>query len=86
MSIPEGELIAERTRRRFPSVIEMDKLIPESVMNIASQRQIGGNNCVVDASNNGNEFTSKDMFYAINNDDLERVAEIIGKKKFISIN
>lgn len=27
------------------------------------------------------EFNSRDMFYAVQNDDLERVAEILGKTK-----
>lgn len=30
------------------------------------------------------EFNSRDMFYAVQNDDLERVAEILGKSKQLS--
>lgn len=33
---------------------------------------------------NSTEFTTKDMYYAIKNDDLERVAEILGNVSHFS--
>lgn len=54
--------------------INYDKLIPESVMNVVNAR-----GRTLQAHNQVTEFTTKDMYYAIKNDDLERVAEILGK-------
>lgn len=47
--------------------LDLVKYIPESVMNVVVRE----NGASI------NDFTTKDMFYAVNNDDLERVAEII---------
>lgn len=54
--------------------INYDKLIPESVMNVVNAR-----GRTLQALNHTSEFTTKDMYYAVKNDDLERVAEILGK-------
>ena len=50
-------------------IINFEQLIPESVMNVVGR---GTSEVVVD-------FSTRDMYYAIKNDDLERVAEILGK-------
>ena len=55
--------------------INYDKLIPESVMNVVTAR----GRTLQTRTANSTEFTTKDMYYAIKNDDLERVAEILGK-------
>ncbi|KAI8116792.1 Histone-lysine N-methyltransferase EHMT1 [Lucilia cuprina] len=52
--------------------INYDKLIPESVMNVVNAR-----GRTLQTHNQATEFTTKDMYYAIKNDDLERVAEIL---------
>ena len=71
MTIPEGLQQANNLpKRKLPVCVELENLIPESVMNV-----------IVRESNSearSDEFTSKDMFYSVNNDDLERVAEILG--------
>ena len=54
--------------------INYDKLIPESVMNVVTAR----GRTLQTRTANSTEFTTKDMYYAIKNDDLERVAEILG--------
>ncbi|XP_039497074.1 histone-lysine N-methyltransferase EHMT2 isoform X1 [Drosophila santomea] len=52
--------------------INFAQLIPESVMNVVLRGH------VVSASGRvTTEFTSRDMYYAVQNDDLERVAEIL---------
>lgn len=57
---------------------DIDTLIPESVQNVRDryrQRRGGGG-----GSNRGGsetEFTSHEFFFAVNNDDIEKVAEII---------
>ncbi|XP_019893462.2 probable serine/threonine-protein kinase DDB_G0282963 [Musca domestica] len=57
--------------------INYEQLIPESVMNVVAARGR-------DRSTTVNEFTTKDMYYAVKNDDLERVAEILVSKYDIS--
>ncbi|KAM7349030.1 histone-lysine N-methyltransferase G9a [Cochliomyia hominivorax] len=52
--------------------INYDKLIPESVMNVVNAR-----GRTLQTHNQPCEFTTKDMYYAVKNDDLERVAEIL---------
>ncbi|SPP86726.1 uncharacterized protein LOC117588308 [Drosophila guanche] len=52
--------------------INFEQLIPDSVMNVVLRGH------VVSASGRvTTEFTSRDMYYAVQNDDLERVAEIL---------
>ncbi|KAH8361181.1 hypothetical protein KR200_009191, partial [Drosophila serrata] len=54
------------------NTINFAQLIPDSVMNVVLRGH------VVSASGRvTTEFTSRDMFYAVQNDDLERVAEIL---------
>lgn len=55
-------------------LLELEKIIPQSVVDV-----------VVAAQNNfpfsrTTSYTNKDVFYAINKNDVERVAEIIGKR------
>ncbi|KAH8276360.1 hypothetical protein KR026_004772 [Drosophila bipectinata] len=55
------------------NTINFEQLIPDSVMNVVLRGH------VVSASGRvTTEFTSRDMYYAVQNDDLERVAEILG--------
>ncbi|XP_017030528.1 uncharacterized protein G9a [Drosophila kikkawai] len=54
------------------NTINFAQLIPDSVMNVVLRGH------VVSASGRvTTEFTSRDMYYAVQNDDLERVAEIL---------
>ncbi|XP_070132555.1 uncharacterized protein G9a [Drosophila bipectinata] len=54
------------------NTINFEQLIPDSVMNVVLRGH------VVSASGRvTTEFTSRDMYYAVQNDDLERVAEIL---------
>jgi len=56
------------------NTINFAQLIPDSVMNVVLRGH------VVSASGRvTTEFTSRDMYYAVQNDDLERVAEILGE-------
>lgn len=56
------------------NVINFEQLIPESVMNVVLRgRMVSSSGRVT------TEFNSRDMFYAVQNDDLERVAEILGE-------
>uniref|UniRef100_A0A1A9X5N0 Histone-lysine N-methyltransferase n=1 Tax=Glossina brevipalpis TaxID=37001 RepID=A0A1A9X5N0_9MUSC len=57
-----------------PMMINYEQLIPESVMNVAVRRQ---STASMSRNKNAVEFTTRDMYYAIENDDLERVAEIL---------
>ncbi|XP_075159350.1 histone-lysine N-methyltransferase G9a [Haematobia irritans] len=52
--------------------INYEHLIPESVMNVVAARGRSRNSLT--------EFSTKDMYYAVKNDDLERVAEILVSK------
>lgn len=58
------------------NTLKLEQLIPESVMNVVGR--IGSS--VVNSRQNGrnSEFSTKDMYYAVKADDLERVAEILG--------
>lgn len=56
------------------NVINFEQLIPESVMNVVLRGRM-----VSTSGRVTTEFNSRDMFYAVQNDDLERVAEILGK-------
>lgn len=55
----------------------IDSLIPESVQNVRDRyrqrRGVGGSRSGSEAA----EFTSHEFFFAVNNDDIEKVAEII---------
>ncbi|XP_001355265.3 uncharacterized protein G9a isoform X2 [Drosophila pseudoobscura] len=54
------------------NTINFEQLIPDSVMNVVLRGH------VMSASGRvTTEFTSRDMYYAVQNDDLERVAEIL---------
>ncbi|XP_030382047.1 uncharacterized protein LOC115629669 isoform X2 [Scaptodrosophila lebanonensis] len=54
------------------NTINFEQLIPESVMNVVLRgRMVSASGRVT------TEFTSGDMYYAVQNDDLERVAEIL---------
>ncbi|KAH8414813.1 hypothetical protein KR215_005619 [Drosophila sulfurigaster] len=54
------------------NVINFEQLIPESVMNVVQRgRMVSSSGRVT------TEFNSRDMYYAVQNDDLERVAEIL---------
>ncbi|KAH8420433.1 hypothetical protein KR009_010304 [Drosophila setifemur] len=54
------------------NTINFEQLIPDSVMNVVLRGH------VVSATGRvTTEFTSRDMYYAVQNDDLERVAEIL---------
>lgn len=55
-------------------MINFEQLIPESVMNVVLRGRM-----VSTSGRVTTEFNSRDMFYAVQNDDLERVAEILGK-------
>ena len=55
---------------KIRTTIDVDKLIPESILNTLANAQ-----SMVDLGNFN--FTTRDLFNAINNDDVERVAEII---------
>uniref|UniRef100_A0A1I8NR74 Histone-lysine N-methyltransferase n=1 Tax=Stomoxys calcitrans TaxID=35570 RepID=A0A1I8NR74_STOCA len=52
--------------------INYEHLIPESVMNVVAARGRSRSSVT--------EFSTKDMYYAVKNDDLERVAEILVSK------
>ncbi|XP_017852088.1 histone-lysine N-methyltransferase EHMT2 [Drosophila busckii] len=54
------------------SSIPFEQLIPESVMNVVLRGHI-----VSSSGRVTTEFSSRDMYYAVQNDDLERVAEIL---------
>ncbi|XP_061387552.1 homeobox protein 5 [Musca vetustissima] len=54
--------------------INYEHLIPESVMNVVAARGRSRSTATL------TEFTTKDMYYAVKNDDLERVAEILVSK------
>ncbi|XP_017871984.1 PREDICTED: LOW QUALITY PROTEIN: serine-rich adhesin for platelets [Drosophila arizonae] len=54
------------------NVINFEQLIPESVMNVVLRDRI-----VSSSGRVTTEFNSRDMYYAVQNDDLERVAEIL---------
>lgn len=56
------------------NIINFEQLIPESVMNVVLRDRI-----VSSSGRVTTEFNSRDMYYAVQNDDLERVAEILGK-------
>ncbi|XP_055910325.1 histone-lysine N-methyltransferase EHMT2 isoform X2 [Eupeodes corollae] len=49
--------------------MSLETLIPESVMNVVGR---------TNGRRTNSEFSPKDMYYAVKNDDLERVAEILG--------
>lgn len=49
--------------------MSLESLIPESVMNVVGR---------TNGRRTNSEFSPKDMYYAVKNDDLERVAEILG--------
>lgn len=54
------------------NIINFEQLIPESVMNVVQRgRMVSSSGRVT------TEFNSRDMYYAVQNDDLERVAEIL---------
>lgn len=50
--------------------MSLETLIPESVMNVVGR---------TNGRRTNSEFSAKDMYYAVKNDDLERVAEILGE-------
>ncbi|KAL7744146.1 hypothetical protein ACLKA6_009126 [Drosophila palustris] len=54
------------------NIINFEQLIPESVMNVVQRgRMVSSSGRVT------TEFNTRDMYYAVQNDDLERVAEIL---------
>lgn len=55
-------------------MISFEQLIPESVMNVVLRDRI-----VSSSGRVTTEFNTRDMYYAVQNDDLERVAEILGR-------
>lgn len=59
--------------------IHFEQLIPESVMNV-----VAGARGRLHAARATSEFSTRDMYYAVKNDDLERVAEILGNNNFES--
>ncbi|XP_053951467.1 serine-rich adhesin for platelets [Anastrepha ludens] len=65
-----------------PLQINFEQLIPESVMNVvlrgrAPSSRDGRRGTVGSTRSSIPEFSTRDMYYAVKNDDLERVAEIL---------
>lgn len=62
--------------------INFEQLIPESVMNVVLRGRAPSNRDARRGASSTrssmSEFSTRDMYYAVKNDDLERVAEILG--------
>lgn len=54
-------------------IVNIEKIVPNHVIAILERAQNEASLA------QGHTFTTKDVFYAVNNDDIERMAEIIGK-------
>lgn len=72
MSIGEHSYRTIKSREES-CLLEIEKLVPESVTSILIRAQ----NRI--PFTDGRSFTNKDVFYAITKDDIDRMAEIIGK-------
>lgn len=77
MSITSTNEAYDRTRERS-IIVNLEKIMPDYVVDILVLAQKRAN-----AAEAGQQFTTKDVFYAINNNDIDRMARIIGEYTYI---
>lgn len=77
MSIRTGNRLYDKNQDHERSIIiNLEKIMPDYVVDILMEAQKST------TSNGEQQYTTKDVFYAVNHNDVERMAGIIGEFKF----